>query len=88
MTQQKQPGLCEISKSQQEEPGPLGTPGVLCHASLHDVKISDDEDVQPMKHCKASYASKSLPLSVESYISPSKHYMPSIGLVSPCVSSQ
>jgi hypothetical protein len=31
---------------------------VLCHASLNEVKISQDEDTRPIKHCKASYASK------------------------------
>jgi hypothetical protein len=56
MNQQNQPGLHQIITNQQEQPGPAGTAGELCCASLNKVKISKDEDSRPRKHYKASYA--------------------------------
>lgn len=54
--QQKPPGLCQISTSQLEWPGPTGIPGVLCHVSLVRVKISKDE--RPTKSYTAIYVCK------------------------------
>ena len=78
--QQKLPGLRRIPVSQPGPgPGPVGMSGeVLCCASLNKVKISEDEDLRPMKYGKASYASvPSLSLS-PSYIF-SKHHESSHG---------
>ena len=56
--QKKQPGLHRIGIIQRVQTGPNGMPGeVLCCVFLNEVKISEDEDVKPTKHCKASYAS-------------------------------
>lgn len=64
--QQKLPGLLQISRSQQEQPGPAWTPWeVLCHASFNEVKST--KDVRPMKHSTPSYASI-WSLSVEFYL--------------------
>ena len=41
--------------NQQESAGDTGE--VLCGASLNRVKISEDEDLRPTEHCRASYAS-------------------------------
>ena len=55
-SQQKQPGLCQISRSQQEQPEPSRTLEVLCHASLNKVKPQDEGSiarlaVQVPHHC-------------------------------------
>jgi hypothetical protein len=58
----KQPGFPLPNRHQS---GPARTPGVLCHASLNEVEISDDKDSRPRKCCQGSYAS-SQSLSAES----------------------
>ena len=45
--------------NQQESAGDTGE--VLCGASLNRVKISEDEDLRPTEHCRASYASPPSP---------------------------
>ena len=59
MNQQRWHHLAETARpqlNQQESPGgpgPAGTPGeVLCHVSLNEVKISEDEDSRPINAAK------------------------------------
>lgn len=52
--------------------------GVLCHATLKEVKDCKDEHVRTTNCCKVSYASAPS-LSIESYLSLSKHHMFSHG---------
>ena len=63
-------------QTQQKQPGPAGTPGeVLCHASLNEVKISEDKDHEALQ----SQLCKPLLLSVESYLYSSKYHVSSHG---------
>lgn len=41
---------------------------ILHHASLNEVKVSEDEDVRPPKHCQASMQASTLSLSTKSYL--------------------
>lgn len=76
--QQKLTGLHRTGRSQWERPEPARTLGVLCCASLKDVKISKDEEAR--KSCTAGYAS-ALSLLLSLIFSPSIT-CPPVGLAS------
>ena len=54
---------------------------ILQGATLNEVKINEDKDGRPIKHCKASYAS-TLSLSIESYLLSLNIMCPPMGLAS------
>jgi hypothetical protein len=53
--------------SQEEQPGLARMPEVLCHASLKELKVSE-EDTRPTEHCYKTSYRITLSLSIESYL--------------------